>query len=516
VRSKLALTLLVVAAACGPVETTVTEGETLVVVDTDLPVPRIASRLRIDLYTDAGEWYASRDVSIARPTDWPTSFGLGAKEAETVGLVRLRAYPEGGVRDYRGERFEPRPPAGTGADALLPAPVPPPTDKPRLLDETGKDVTPSSEPEPLLTVDRLIRVRAVPGVKKAVRVDLRGVCAGTMSDVTGRASCVDQENVRVPVVELPFVDEATRSAPSRAGTFDPSTPCPGAPRAASTAADGTPLFDEQVCVPGALFVFGSRDGVFGEAEDLPQRLAVVDGMLVDRYEVTVGRYRRALAAGFQSPDATPTANDGAIPVDPTPYLDPKMCTWSTTPIGRETFPLSCISPAAAAAFCAFEGGELPSEAEWEYVALVAGRATRTRFPWGGDDDVAPSCDRATWGRGEVAFAGQKCAEKGDGFGPLTVDAHGGASGDRTPGLGLVGMAGSMLELTRDTFAPMTSTCWMASSLRDPGCRADASLARTVRGSCWRDNIAGLAGATRRKDIGAESSLGFRCIRRSGR
>jgi hypothetical protein len=39
--------------------------EVLVVVDTDLPVPRVASRLRIDLYAEDGRWFASAGTTAA-------------------------------------------------------------------------------------------------------------------------------------------------------------------------------------------------------------------------------------------------------------------------------------------------------------------------------------------------------------------------------------------------------------------------------------------------------------------
>src|SRR6185503_20940434 len=69
-------------------------GEALVIVDTDLPVPRIVNRLRVDLYTaDRGTWYASREIPTLDPSEWPVSFSLynpEGDEARTV-VLRLRA-----------------------------------------------------------------------------------------------------------------------------------------------------------------------------------------------------------------------------------------------------------------------------------------------------------------------------------------------------------------------------------------------------------------------------------------
>ena len=94
--------------ACGGLEPW---GEVVLVVDTDLPVPKVAGRLRVDLYSADGAWYESRDVALAHPTDWPASFSVFSDDesrAKDV-LVRLRVYPEGKVRDYLGERFRERP-----------------------------------------------------------------------------------------------------------------------------------------------------------------------------------------------------------------------------------------------------------------------------------------------------------------------------------------------------------------------------------------------------------------------
>ena len=66
------------ALSCGP-RALPPLGEVLVVVDTDLPVPRVASGLRVDTYgaTD-GVWLDSRDVARRDPRDWPASFSVQA------------------------------------------------------------------------------------------------------------------------------------------------------------------------------------------------------------------------------------------------------------------------------------------------------------------------------------------------------------------------------------------------------------------------------------------------------
>src|SRR5512139_797620 len=82
-------------------------GEAIVVVDTDLPVPLIVSELRVDLYETDGYWFESRDIRLPDARDWPLSFSVVAPDSASKDvLVRLRAHPEGRVRSYKGERFQ--------------------------------------------------------------------------------------------------------------------------------------------------------------------------------------------------------------------------------------------------------------------------------------------------------------------------------------------------------------------------------------------------------------------------
>jgi len=179
-------------------------------------------------------------------------------------------------------------------------------------------------------------------------------------------------------------------------------------------------------------------------------------------------------------------------------------------MGREEFPLTCISWDTARAFCRFAGGDLPTEAEWEWVATNAGRDGRTRFTWGGDDDVVPTCARSVWGRGDETAAGQLCIASG--FGPLAVEAHVGPGGDLTPTLGVAGLGGNVAEWMRDAFATFTTTCWSAAPLRDPSCVVDGAPEHALRGASWRDNLAGLIASNRRGWGAITSGIGFRCVR----
>jgi sulfatase modifying factor 1 len=55
-------------------------------------------------------------------------------------------------------------------------------------------------------------------------------------------------------------------------------------------------------------------------------------------------------------------------------------TWTAEPADHESDALNCIDWFDAFAFCVWDGGRLPTEAEWEYAA--AGGDENRRYPWG--------------------------------------------------------------------------------------------------------------------------------------
>lgn len=478
--------------------------EALVVVDTDVLVPAIANRLRVDLYAADGTWYESRDIGRGSPADWPASFSVYSPSPSLVtrALVRLRAYPENALRDYRGERFATEtgpPPDGARDDEI----------KPRLVRD-GADVTPPREPMPSATLDRLVLLKLVPGERGRVRVTLRGACAGTMARLGADApyqtphylqaeTCIDTEKRRVPVEEAILEPDMDVPPAGELGAFGRREGCAQAEEGAAA-----------VCVPGGSFLLGSATlGRFGTLVGAtPERLAVLDRFWLDRYEVTVADVRRAAARGFVA-DPPIATHEGVLgeSVASDEYALDVWCTYSAAPRDpaerREEMPVSCADWATARAYCRFVGGDLPTEAQWEYAATVAHRPAETRYPWGND---TPDCDRLVIGRSASAGGDGICEGKPAGPAPV-----GEAAGDVTPG-GIHDLGGSMAELVLDELARYDDPCWTAAPLANPVCNAGTFRAHGLRGGAFLAQNFTANAALRNDDIttSLRSAFGFRC------
>ena len=479
-------------------------GNVLVEVDTDVAVPALVSRLRVDIF-EGDSWVSSRAFALHAPRDWPASFVLFHPGEETrTTLVRLRAYADGTERDYLGERYV-APPSPTDPDDEIP-PEAERTLLPRLAEHSGSP-TPASEPSPTLAIDRLLRVETRYGEGATVHVVLRGDCFGVMANLAQRRSCVDAAR------RWESADEPSRDAPaarvSLVGSFPAVPSASKAPRPRS-AAGGGELLDEEVVVPGGAFVLGSRtlaevdDGDPTRLSASPERLAIVGPLLVDRYEVTVARFRQALARGFV-PTVLPLANEGPLATTHAQGDITESCTFSREPRAglerREGSPLNCIGHAPAREYCRFGQADLLTEAEWEYVAMVGGRDAKEPYPWGAG---APDCD-AIIQRG-TSVSSAACLA----FGPAPVVA---GSRDETP-LGVHGLFGNVAEWVVDAPLSYASAAYRRAPLDAQKYDPPAASRFVVRGQSWAVNPGNLTSSARAAEDATTRAptVGFRCAR----
>jgi formylglycine-generating enzyme len=457
-------------------------GEVVLIVDTNADVAPLGMRLRVDVYDAAGTWKQSRDFARNAPADWPASFSLFSSDSSGEGsprtvLVRFRAYPDGLVRDYRGERFDVV--SGNPGDRVVPSAG---DGTPRLHD----GVTPEKEPDPRNAIDALIEVRVTPGERRSEHVTLAAECVGVMADLANKVSCT------------------TPAAPQ----YPPASTCTIAPRPAGL------LFEEERCVPGGTFVLGAPQTSARESStgmvlpSNPQRVVFMPPLLVDRYEVTVGRFRDALRRGLVARE--PVANNAPLGTD-TSDLN-RLLTWSTMPLGREDYPVVGVTWAAARAFCQLEGGDLPTEAQWEYIAAAAARANKTSYPWGQDD---PSCERVVAARADASNRGSITCFAPGRFGVAPVTA---TESDRTPS-GVFGLAGNVAEWTLDSARAYDTVCWSLASRLDARCFDDQPTGRIYRGGAWVDPLFSMFTVQRAfapietpSRVPALFTVGFRCVR----
>jgi len=258
----------------------------------------------------------------------------------------------------------------------------------------------------------------------------------------------------------------------------------------------------------------------GNSDEVPEHSATVASFALDKYEVTVGRFRKFVNAyGGWHAGATvnPVDNAGAHPIAaytgwghswnasssdlPASASDLKTelnCdstyqTWTDGGTGNENYPINCVNWFEAFAFCIWDGGRLPTEAEWEYAA--AGGTQNYLYPWGIND---PDATRANYvGSADTPHIAVGSYVAGNSY------------------WGHADLAGSMSELAFDLY----SSSYYGTSSNPAPCNncantiPDASfIARVVRGGFWGYSELRAAYRNAKAPPDRAIGLGFRCAR----
>jgi formylglycine-generating enzyme required for sulfatase activity len=296
-----------------------------------------------------------------------------------------------------------------------------------------------------------------------------GARAGS-PDGVGAAGCIDLDgdgygigcaagndcNDRDPTIHPGAVETCNFKDDNCNGLVDEVPGC------AAPALDPSPVH-----VPVGSFSMGSERGA---ADERPVHRVTGSAFLLDRYEVTNARYQACVRAGACAPPSLRSSNARAHYFDDPAFAD---------------YPVIFVSWKQAQAFCAFVGGRLPSEAEWERAA--AGSEAPRTYPWG---ESPPDCSKAN-------FAG--CV--GD------TDRVGRRPAGQSP-YGAFDMAGNVWEWTADWY---DATYYRQSPGQDPTGPAAGTL-KVMRGGCWVSGESSLRTTCRKPGLPSSwaPNVGFRC------
>ncbi|HEY3497477.1 MAG TPA: SUMF1/EgtB/PvdO family nonheme iron enzyme [Polyangiaceae bacterium] len=254
-------------------------------------------------------------------------------------------------------------------------------------------------------------------------------------------------------------------------------------------------------VPGGTFL-RDYDGKTYEDSTHP---ATVSGFLLDRFEVTVSRMRNFVNAypeldlepgegkaehisedeGWKESYALPASQDELIAALQCP--DATFDTGITA--GNQLRAVNCVTFPIAYAFCIWDGGRLPTEAEWNLAA--AGGSEQREFPWQAPLEEEPPTPTYAY------------FDQFDGL-PTAVGSTSPAGDGRW---GHADLAGNVFEWTLDTFsASYPDECVNCLSTTTTGERA-------LRGGSYLNYSDGMAVAARWpvQAAVATSFTGFRCV-----
>ncbi len=261
-------------------------------------------------------------------------------------------------------------------------------------------------------------------------------------------------------------------------------------------------------VPGGTFKFGGA---------ISASNGTVAAFSLDKYEVTVGRFRNFVAAYAGPPAANAgahslisgsgwqTAWNSAIAPDQAGLIAGVKCndTYQTYDDSgaHDQLAINCVDWYEAFAFCAWDGAHLATEEEWEFAA--DGGAEERLYPWG--DTPAPTNAQDS----TAAYASYACL--GDGSAPydctfgdlLKVGAKPLGAGK----WGHLDLAGSMVEWVLD---------YTDLSLHPTTCNNCAILTpyswRVARGGKWEDQQNSLENVVRDYSVPTARlvSRGLRC------
>jgi len=251
----------------------------------------------------------------------------------------------------------------------------------------------------------------------------------------------------------------------------------------SSVATQTFVYNGWVLIPAGDFQMGCDSSNPAETcggDEQPLHTVTLDTYFIDKYEVTNARYKACVDAGGC------TAPWSVNSYTRRPYYS--TSTYADYPVVNVTW-------YQASAFCAWAGGRLPTEAEWEKAAR--GSSDTRKYPWG---DSAPDCTKLNYHHYN-GFGYEYCV--GDtsrvGFYPSGASPY-----------GVMDMAGNVWEWVNDWYG---ESYYSVSPGVNPQGPSTGSY-RVLRGGSWGNSGNYVRSASRILDDPDVwvISLGFRCVR----
>lgn len=249
-------------------------------------------------------------------------------------------------------------------------------------------------------------------------------------------------------------------------------------------------------------------GTYNRTND-PAFPATLSDFRIDRFEITVGRFRKFVES---YPGNLPAAGAGAHPLIPgsgwqtiwntgltADQAALKMAlkceavsqTWTDDVGANEDLPMNCVNWYEAFAFCSWDKGRLPTEAEWNYAA--AGGDEQRQYPWSSPPgSTTVDSSYAVYNHVPLTAVGSKSG-KGDG---KWTQAD---------------LGGGVWEWNLDWFSDpfISATCNDCAFVSNGG-----SASRVIRGSSWTNDATFMLNSAR-TDYDPTfhvSSTGARCAR----